>query len=52
MNGDHDPRCPGQTGDVVICYMSVTCICLLYVVICYMSVIGYMSVICLVLGSS
>jgi hypothetical protein len=32
---------------VVICYMSITCICLLYVVICYMSVIGYMSVICL-----
>jgi hypothetical protein len=37
---------------VVICYMSITCMCLLYVVICYMSVIGYMSVICLVLGSS
>jgi hypothetical protein len=49
---------------VVICYMSITCICLLYVVICYMSlicyvcymfisyisVICYMSVICLVLG--
>ncbi len=31
---------------VVLCYMSITCICLLYVVICYMSVI------CLVLGSS
>ncbi len=37
---------------VVICYMSITCICLLYVVICYMSVIGYMSVICLVPGPS
>ncbi len=37
---------------VVICYMSITCICLLYVVICYMSVICYVSVICLVLGSS
>jgi hypothetical protein len=37
---------------VVICYMSITCICLLYVVICYMSVIGYMSVTCLVLGPS
>ncbi len=34
---------------VVICYLSITCICLLYVVICYMSVIGHMSVICLVL---
>jgi hypothetical protein len=46
---------------VVICYMSLTCICLclvlaascicicpLYVVICYMSLICYMSVICLV----
>ncbi len=31
---------------VVICYMSITCICLLYVVICYMSVI------CIVQGSS
>ncbi len=31
---------------VVICYMSVICICLLYVIICYMSVI------CLVLGPS
>ena len=31
---------------VVMCYMSITCICLLYVVICYMSVI------CLVLGPS
>jgi hypothetical protein len=37
---------------VVICSMSITCICLLYVVICYISVIGYMSVICLVLGPS
>ena len=37
---------------VVICYMSITCICLLYVVICYMSVICSMSVICLVLGPS
>ena len=37
---------------VVICYMSITCICLLYVVICYMSVMCYISVICLVLGSS
>ena len=37
---------------VVICYMSITCICLLYVVICYMSVICYISVICLVLGPS
>jgi hypothetical protein len=35
---------------VVICNMSVICICLLYVVICYMSFICYMSVICLVLG--
>jgi hypothetical protein len=46
---------------VVICYMSLTClclylvlsassiyICLLYVVICYMSLICHMSVICLV----
>jgi hypothetical protein len=54
------PRTPRSSGYdvyahvvyVVICYMSITCICLLYVVICYMSVIGYMSVICLVLGSS
>ena len=37
---------------VVICYMSITCICLLYVVICYMSVICSMSVMCLVLGPS
>ena len=37
---------------VVVCYMSITCICLLYVVICYMSVICYISVICLVLGPS
>ena len=44
----------------VICYMSVIClvlgtscyiyICLLYVVMCYMSVLCYMSVICLVIG--
>jgi hypothetical protein len=54
------PRTPRSSGYdiyvhmvyVVICYMSITCICLLYVVICYMSVKGYMSVICLVLGSS
>jgi hypothetical protein len=54
------PRTPRSSGYdvyahvvyVVICYMSITCICLLYVVICYMSVIGYMSVICLVLGPS
>jgi hypothetical protein len=32
---------------VVICYMSITCICLLYVLICYMSVKCYVSVICL-----
>ena len=37
---------------VVICYMSITCICLLYVVICYMSVICYISVVCLVLEPS
>ncbi len=37
---------------VVICYMSITCLCLLHVVICYMSVICYISVICLVLGPS
>ena len=37
---------------VVICYMSITCICLLYVVICYMSVICYVSVMCLVLAPS
>ena len=35
---------------VVMCYMSITCICLLYVGICYMSMICYMSVLCLVLG--
>ncbi len=54
------PRTPRNSGYdvythafyVVICYLSITCICLIYVVICYMSVIGYMSVICLVLGSS
>ena len=46
------PRTPRSSGYdvhthavyVVICYMSLTCICLLYVVICYMSV---MDVICL-----
>jgi hypothetical protein len=37
---------------VVICYVSITCICLLYVVICYMSVICYVSIMCLVLGTS
>ena len=39
---------------VVICYMSITCICLLYVVtmICYMSVKCYVSVMCLVLVAS
>ena len=54
------PRTPRRSGYVVyadavyvvICYMSITCICLLYVVICYMSVICYISVICLVLGTS
>ncbi len=54
------PRTPRSSGYdvyahvvyVVICYMSITCICLLYVVICYMSVTCYMSVMCLVLGSS
>ncbi len=54
------PRTPRSSGYdvyadvvyVVICYMSVICICLLYVVICYMSVICYISVICLVLGPS
>ncbi len=54
------PRTPRSSGYdvyahvvyVVICYMSITCISLLYVVTCYMSVIGYMSVICLVLGPS
>ena len=54
------PRTPRSSGYdvyahavyVVICYLSITCICLLYVVICYMSVIGYMSVTCLVLGPS
>ena len=43
------PRTPRSSGYdvyaravyVVICYMSITCICLLYVVTCYMSVIGY-----------
>ncbi len=54
------PRTPQNSGYdvyahvvyVVMCYISITCICLLYVVICYMSVIGHMSAICLVLGSS
>ena len=54
------PRTPRSSGydvyanvvHVVICYMSITCICLLYVVTCYMSVICYISVICLVLGPS
>ena len=54
------PRTPRSSGYdvyahavyVVICYMSVICICLLNIVICCMSVICYMSVICLVLGSS
>jgi hypothetical protein len=54
------PRTPRSSGCdvyahvvyVVICYMSITCICMLYVVICYLSVICYMSVICLVLGTS
>jgi hypothetical protein len=58
--GKRPPRTPRSSGYVVyahavyvvICYMSITCICLLYVVICYMSVIGYMSVICLLLGTS
>ncbi len=48
------PRTPRSSGYdvyahavyVVICYMSITCICLLYVVICYMS----FSVICLLYG--
>ncbi len=34
---------------VVMCYMSITCTCLLYVVIYYMSVKCYVSVMCLVL---
>jgi hypothetical protein len=54
------PRTPRSSGYdifahvvyVVICYMSITCICLLYVVICYMSVICYTSVVFLVLGPS
>jgi len=55
------PRTPRSSGYdvythavyVVICYyMSITCICLLYVVICYMSVICYVSVMCLVLAPS
>ncbi len=51
------PRTPRSSGYdfyahavyVVICYMSITCICLLYVLICYMSVKCYVSVMCLVL---
>ncbi len=54
------PRTPRNSGYdvyadvfyVVICYMSVICICLLYVVMWYMSFICYMPVTCLVLGSS
>jgi hypothetical protein len=54
------PRTPRSSGYdvyihavyVVICYMSVICICLLHIVTCCMSVICYMSVICLVLGPS
>ena len=37
---------------VVMCYMSITCICLLYVLICYMSVKCYVSVMCLVVAAS
>ncbi len=53
------PRTPRNSGyDVyahevyVICYMSLTCICLLYVLICYMSLKCYVSVMCLVLTVS
>jgi hypothetical protein len=35
-----------------MCYMSITCTCLLYVVIYYMSVKCYLSVMCLVLAVS
>ncbi len=35
----------------VMCYMSITCTCLLYVVIYYMSVKCYVSVLCLVLAA-
>ncbi len=37
---------------VVMCYMSITCTCLFYVVIYYMSVKCYVSVMCLVLAAS
>jgi hypothetical protein len=37
---------------VVMCYMSITCTCLLCVVIYYMSVKCYVSVMCLVLAAS
>jgi hypothetical protein len=36
----------------VMCYMSISCTCLLYVVIYYMSVKFYVSVMCLVLVAS
>jgi hypothetical protein len=46
------PRTPRNSGYdfythavyVVMCYISITCICLLYVLICYMSVKCYVSV--------
>ena len=37
---------------VVMCYMSITCICQLYVLKCYMSLKCYVSVMCLVLAAS
>ena len=37
---------------VVMCYMSITCICQLYVLKCYMSLKCYVSVLCLVLAAS
>jgi hypothetical protein len=53
------PRTPRSSGYdfyshvyVVMCYMSITCTCLLYVVIYYMSVKCYVSVMCLVLAAS
>ena len=53
------PRTPRSSGYdfyahavYVMCYMSITCICLLYVLICYMSVKCYVSVMCLVLAVS
>ncbi len=54
------PRTPRSSGYdfyahavyVGMCYMSITCICLLYVLICYMSVKCYVSVMCLVLAAS